>query len=163
MCPSWLVSGVHRCWALRVCGAVTDTHRTAKQVWLAVAVRLQCSSRLKQQLLTEAAALLFLTHPHVVVSAAVVSPVSGPNTTNTTSSAYILTTEPQGPPVLLPAGATNTSNVTAPYAVLQPNCSLMTYTAPGTKLVYATPVGQPAPVGPCRCGDGDGCTSRVDE
>ena len=88
----------------------------------------------------------------LVVCAAVVSPVRGPNTTNTSSSsAYILTTEPQGPPVLLPSGATNTSNVTAPDAVLQPNCSLMTYTTPGSKLVYATPLGEPTPVGPCRC------------
>ena len=85
----------------------------------------------------------------LVVCAAVVSPVRGPNTTN--SNAYILTTEPQGPPVLLPSGTTNTSNVTAPDAVLQPNCSLMTYTTPGSKLVYATPLGEPTPVGPCRC------------
>jgi hypothetical protein len=88
----------------------------------------------------------------MVACAAVVSPVKGPNTTNTTTSgsAYILTTEPQGPYALLPAGATNTSNVTAPDAVLQPNCSLMTYTTPGNTLVYATPLGDPAPVGPCR-------------
>ena len=79
---------------------------------------------------------------------AVVSPARGPN--STTNGSYVLTTELQGPYALLPAGATNTSNVAAPDAVLQPNCSLMTYTTPGNTLVYATPLGDPAPVGPCR-------------
>ena len=88
---------------------------------------------------------------NLLVRTAVVSPVRGPNTT---TGGYILTTEPQGPFALLPAGAANTSNVTAPYAVLQPNCSLMTYTTPGSKLVYATPLGEPTPVGPCRCAQG---------
>jgi hypothetical protein len=51
--------------------------------------------------------------------------------------------------VLLPAGA-NVSNVAAPDAVLQKNCSLMSY-ATGGQLVYATPIPTgPAPVGPCR-------------
>jgi hypothetical protein len=76
--------------------------------------------------------------------------VPGPNTTTSGGPGYILTTEQQGPYALLPAGTTNTSNITAPDAVLQPNCSLMTYTTPGNKLVYATSLGEPAPVGPCR-------------
>jgi hypothetical protein len=82
---------------------------------------------------------------NLLVRAAVVSPVTGPNTT---TGSYILTTEPQGPFALLPVGAANVSNVTAPYAVLAANCSLATYGTGGTP-VYATPPGDA--VGPCRC------------
>ncbi len=73
-------------------------------------------------------------------------PISTPNPSSPDS--YLLTTEPQGPAVLLPAGA-NVSNVAVPDAVLQKNCSLMSYNSTG-KVVYATPVPSPAPVGPCR-------------
>jgi hypothetical protein len=50
--------------------------------------------------------------------------------------------------VLLPAGA-NASNVSVPDAMLQKNCSLMSYDRTG-KVVYATRIPSPAPVGPCR-------------
>ena len=76
--------------------------------------------------------------------------MAGPVTPANPSSpeSYILTTEPQGPAVLLPAGA-NVSNPAVPDAVLQKNCSLMSYDTSG-KLMYATPLGEPTPVGPCR-------------
>ena len=86
----------------------------------------------------------------LTVAIAAAAAVSGPISTSQPGSpdSYLLTTEPQGPPVLLPAGA-NASNVAAPDAVLQKNCSLMSYDSTG-KLVYASPLPSPASVGPCR-------------
>jgi hypothetical protein len=84
--------------------------------------------------------------PALSATAAVVGPITTPQPSSPES--YLLTTEPQGPAVLLPTGA-NISNVAAPDAVLHKNCSLISYNSTG-KVVYATPVPSPEPVGPCR-------------
>jgi hypothetical protein len=75
--------------------------------------------------------------------------VRGPNTTNSSTTPFILTTEPQGPYVLLPQGSNVTSNPSAPNAVLQLNCSFISYSSPGV-MAFATPLPTPAPTGPCQ-------------